>query len=158
MGWVDCTTNLWSLRLFYKESISNILLFKWSQRTRAVLLHFISRHHRDDDVPISVICSGKSSWLRLLLVCHHAVWRLSIHLLLLLDACHCRTPLNCERGVNIIISLASFLINTLQTHWHTQRWCTSLPAKKAPSGISHWFLVKVIFLWSWKQPLCASFF
>ena len=56
------------------------------------LLHLISKHHGDDDV--SVIYAGKSSWLRLLLVCHHAVWQLSIHLLLQPDACHRRAPLN----------------------------------------------------------------
>lgn len=113
------------------------------------LLHFIWRHHRDDDVPVPVICSGKSSWLRLLLVCHHLAWQLSTHLLLVLDACHCRTPLNCEceSGVNIIISLASGSPDKhfAGTHWHTQWWCTSLPAEKAPSGISHWFLVRMIF-------------
>lgn len=83
------------------------------------LLHLISKHHRDDDVP--VIYAGKSSWLRLLLVCHHAVWQLSIHLLLQPDACHGRAPLNCERGVNIIISFASGLPDNIFRRTDTPR-------------------------------------
>lgn len=65
------------------------LLFSGGCSVHALhLFHLVSRHHRDDDdVPGPVICRGKSSRLRLLLVRHHALWPLSIHLLLLRDAC-----------------------------------------------------------------------
>lgn len=122
------------------------------------LFYFISRHHRDDDVPISLICSSKSSWLRLFLVCHQAVGRRSIHLLLLLRACHRWTPLKCGCRFNIIISFASWL--------QTQSGGTLIypemhfsPSWEGPTHIDLKSKCVVFFpLWPWKQPLCASLF
>lgn len=101
--WLNLTSSLSKHRDFFA--------FKWMNAVLVLyLFYFISRHHRDNDVPISVICSSKSSWVRLFLVCHQAVRRPSIHLLLLLHACHRWTPHNCGCRFNIIISFASWLL------------------------------------------------
>lgn len=86
------------------------------------------------------------------------LWKLSVHLLLL-DACHCRTPLNCEWGVNIIISLASgspdkHFAATLR---HTEMMHFTLRREsQGESPID--FFVKVIFCIAMKTTLCANFF
>lgn len=89
------------------------------------LFHFVLRLHKDDNVPVSVICSCESSWVRLLLVSHRAARRLS-YLLLLLDSWW--TPLNWVQSQ----------YNNLLCQWAVGTICrrtqgrTSLPAEKAP--------------------------